>query len=240
MGNSPIALFAFNRPYHTLETLNSLSRNKEAKETDLYAFIDGHKKISEIYLIDSVEKIIKSFSGKFKSLTINRSKINLTGGTSQKKGISYVLSKHESVISVEDDIFVSRYFLSFMNNALEIYKNEKKIWHINAFNYPVKIDGQLECFFMQSMLCWGWGTWRDRWNQFIDDPLSCDPYYLKAVFNKEMIKDFDMNLNRSINWSQIEKNANGKLNNTWDIFWASFIFRIMSYSKSIFNQKYRS
>ena len=39
-----------------------------------------------------------------------------------------------------------------------------------------------------------------------------------------MINDFDLNLRKSIFWSQIEDNAKGKLNNTWDIFWYSFIF----------------
>ena len=32
--------------------------------------------------------------------------------------------------------------------ALKIYKSEKKVWHINGFNYPVKFDGNFECFFM--------------------------------------------------------------------------------------------
>ena len=54
---SPIAFFAFNRPYHTLQTLNSLSNNLVANQTDLYAFIDGPKKYSEIQLIDNVEKM---------------------------------------------------------------------------------------------------------------------------------------------------------------------------------------
>lgn len=224
MGNSPVAFFAFNRPYHTFETLNSLSLNKEAKETNLYAFIDGHKKISEIHLIDAVEKIIKSFSEKFKSITINRSQINLTGGTNQRRGISKVLENNETVISLEDDIYVSKYFLSYMNKALKIYQNEKEVWHINAFNYPVHINRDFECFFMRAMKCWGWATWNDRWSKFNEDPLSCDPYYLKTLFSKEMVQDFDLNLNRSLFWSQIEKNATGNLNNTWDIFWYSFIF----------------
>ena len=55
MEYTPIAFFAFNRPYHTYKTLSSLSKNSEAKNTDLYAFIDGHRKISEIHLIDSVD-----------------------------------------------------------------------------------------------------------------------------------------------------------------------------------------
>ena len=221
---SPIAFFAFNRPYHTLQTLNSICNNEEIYQTDFYAFIDGPRKNSEIQLIENVEKIIRSFESKFKSLTIYRSKDNFGGAISQKKGITKVLSENESVISIEDDVYVSKYFLSYMNNALEIYKNSKEVWHINGFNYPVKFDGEFECFFMRSMQCWGWATWKDRWKMFIGDPLSCDPYYLKARFTTKMIKEFDINVRKSIFWSQVDDNASGKLNNTWDIFWYGFIF----------------
>ena len=221
---SPIAFFAFNRPYHTLQTLKSLTYNSEVNQTDLYAFIDGPRKSSEIQLIDNVEKIIRSFESKFKSLTINRSEINLSGAINQKRGITKVLSENESVISIEDDIYVSNHFLAYMNSALELYKNSKEVWHINGFNYPVRIEGQFECFFMRSMQCWGWATWKDRWENFIHEPLSCDPYYLKATFTKKMIHEFDLNVRKSMFWSQVKDNASGKLNNTWDIFWYSFIF----------------
>ena len=185
---SPIAFFAFNRPYHTNETLKSLSLNSEAKQTDLYAFIDGPRKISEIQLIDNVEKIIKSFANKFKSVAVYRSEVNQGGAINQKRGISKVLSEFESVISLEDDICVSKHFLSYMNNALKIYKDEKKVWHINGFNYPIKFEGDFECFFMRSMQCWGWATWKDRWEIFTGDPLSCDPYYLIATFSFNFYK----------------------------------------------------
>ena len=221
---SPIAFFAFNRPYHAIETLNSLCNNQEISQTDFYAFIDGPRKTSEIQLIDNVEKIIRSFESKFKSLTIYRSDINLSCGMNLKRGITEVLSENESVIVIEDDIYVSNYFLAYMNTALKFYKNSKEVWHINGYNYPVKIEGQFECFFVRSMECWGWATWKDRWMNFIDEPLACDPYYLKATFTKKMIKEFDLNLRKSIFWSQVEDNASGKLNNTWDIFWYSFIF----------------
>ena len=182
---SPIAFFAFNRPYHTLKTLNSLSDNPEINQTDFYAFIDGPRKNSEIQLIDNVEKIIRSFESKFKSLTVYRSESNLSGAINQKRGITKVLSDYDSVISIEDDIYVSKYFLAYMNNALKIYKNSKKVWHINGFNYPVKFDGEFRMFFMRSMQCWGGATWKDRWQMFQDEPLSCDPYYLKAIFTKK-------------------------------------------------------
>ena len=43
-----------------------------------------------------------------------------------------VLSENESVISIEDDIYVSNHFLAYMNSALELYKNSKEVWHING------------------------------------------------------------------------------------------------------------
>ena len=222
---APVALFAYNRPYHTLKTLSSLANNSEAKSTEIYAFIDGHKTISEIQLIDNVEKIIKSFEGKFKSINIQRSEINLTIGLSLKRGITQILSSHETIITLEDDICVSKYFLSYMNNALSKYKNQKDIWQISGFNYPVKIDLECESFFTRIPLIWGWGTWRNRWNDFIENPLSCDAYYLKSTFTKKMIDDFNINLKiANPFWSQIEDNASGKLNNTWAIFWYSHIF----------------
>ena len=39
-----------------------------------------------------------------------------------------------------------------------------------------------------------------------------------------MINEFDLNVRKSINWSQVEDNASGKLNNTLAIFWYGFIF----------------
>ena len=44
----------------------------------------------------------------------------------QKRGISKVLSMYEAVISLEDDIYVSNNFLSYMKNALITYKYQKR------------------------------------------------------------------------------------------------------------------
>mgnify|MGYP000338925091 CR=1 FL=1 len=43
MSFSPIVLFAYNRPTHTQRTLDALSSNPEAKESDLYIYCDGPK-----------------------------------------------------------------------------------------------------------------------------------------------------------------------------------------------------
>ena len=225
--NIPVAFFAYNRPFHTYQTLKYLSLNKEAISTDIYAFIDGKKKNSEIHLIDNVEKIINSFLPNFRDIKIYKSDENLSCGINIKNGVTKVLSKNKSVIVLEDDIIVSEFFLSYMNKALNLYKNERKIWHINGFNYPIKSNCEFDCFFSRLMQCWGWATWSDRWNEFIDDPLANDPYFLMDIFSKSMIKRLNLDLKENLFWSQVQENANGKLNNTWAIFWYCFIFRKM-------------
>ena len=69
MSFSPIVLFAYNRPTHTLRTLDALSSNPEALESDLYIFCDGPKskitdddlkKIKQVVEIAKQEKRFKS------------------------------------------------------------------------------------------------------------------------------------------------------------------------------------
>ena len=221
---SPIAFFAFNRPFHTLKTLKYLSKNEAAKETEIFAFIDGPRNNTELHLIDNVEKIINSFSNMFKKITISRSLKNLSADTNIRTGVSDVLSKYKSVIVLEDDICVSKYFLDYMNKALDKYQNNKEVWHINGFNFPYKSNLSNETFFTRSMECWGWGTWEDRWFRFQNDPLSTDPFYLISKFSKKDIREFNLDLKHNLYWSMVLANSDGRLPNTWDIFWYAFIF----------------
>lgn len=221
---SPLAFFAFNRPYHTNETLRALSKNEISINTELFAFIDGPRKNNEIHLVESVEKIIQSYSSHFKKITISRSDQNLSAPRIKRINISTLLYKYENIIVLEDDICVSKYFLDYMNKALSKYKDIKKVWHINGFNYPNKSNLYEDAFFTRSMEYWGWGTWRDRWFKFIDNPLATDPFYLISKFDKDSIKEFNLGLKHDINWGTVVANSQGKLPNTQDILWEAYIF----------------
>lgn len=222
---SPVAIFCYNRPFHTFKLLTSLSENIEAKKTEIFVFIDGFKRLSEKHLTENVEKVAISFKDKFKSINISKSSVNMGGARNQKEGITEVLKKYETIIVLEDDLEVSKYFLNYMNQALSKYDGNKNIWHIAGYIYPLKnYSIKDECHFTRLMLCWGWATWKSKWELFINDPFAQDPFYLFSKFNKSMRKEFDMGFKRSLWWNQIEENSSGKLQNTWDIFWYSYIF----------------
>ena len=54
-----------------------------------------------------------------------------------------VLSKYESAIVIEDDIFY--YFLKYMNEALITIKIIK-IWHINEYNFQLNLINLIVIF----------------------------------------------------------------------------------------------
>lgn len=218
---SPIAFFCFNRPYHTYRSIINLGKNSEAKDTELIAFLDGPREVKDLIKIESVEKILISYSHLFKSLKIVKSSKNLSSALNIRKGVTEILSKYKSVIVLEDDILVSKYFLHYMNSALVKYENSKRVWHINGYNYPLKTNNH-DYYFIRLMHCWGWATWQDRWTEFISNPLMNDPYYINSIFNKEMRNDLDLNSKGNF-WSQIEANRS-QIINTWAIFWYCFIF----------------
>ena len=74
-------------------------------------------------------------------------------------------------------------------------------------------------FFSSIMNCWGWATWKNRWNFFEKNPKKLVKY-----FNNNFEKINKFNLNGKVNYfSQILRNKNRKIN-TWAVFWYAQIF----------------
>lgn len=177
MEYAPIALFTYNRPDHTKKAIESLLRNKEAIETDLFIFSDGPKnekskvgvKANRQYIHQIESSIIKNQSTThFKSITIIERDKNWGLANSLISGINELTEKYGRVIVVEDDLILSPYFLKFMNEALEKYKDDDRVASVSAFLNPVDCQVQ-EVFFLRYFSCWGWATWKRGWDLLIND-----------------------------------------------------------------------
>lgn len=213
---SPVALFVFNRPLHTQNTLDALLANELAHETDLVIYADASKSGARDEKVEAVKKIIYSVVG-FKSITIIERESNYGLARNIIEGVTAVCEKYGQAIVLEDDIVTSPAFLRYMNNALNFYQNTPKIWHISGWNYPINPTGLQDTFLWREMSCWGWGTWQNRWQHYKKDPLK-----LIESFTKEDIKKFNLDGNHNF-WSQVTGNLNGTMN-TWAIFWYATIF----------------
>lgn len=168
MQYAPIALFTYNRADHTRQAVESLLNNAEAKYSDLIIFSDGAKTTEKQAGVDENRRYIHSISG-FKSVNIIEREKNWGLANSLIAGITEVINKYGRVIVVEDDLVLSPYFLKFMNDGLEKYKDEDKVSSITAFVPDVKEDLP-ETYFLSFFHCWGWATWKRAWDLLEKDP----------------------------------------------------------------------
>lgn len=203
MNLAPVVLFAFNRLDVLQETVTSLLKNPESKNSDLFVFVDGPRKnrIDEDKKVESVQNFVKGISG-FKSLTYTFAEQNKGLAPSIIEGVSKIFEKYDKVIVVEDDLLLSPSFLKYMNIMLDRYSNINQVMQVSGFGVKIKVPDyyKYDSYFNIRAQCWSWGTWKDRWNT-IDwdvedwDKLSKDKA-LQRNFNKAgsdmygMLKNF--------------------------------------------------
>ena len=164
---APIIIFAFNRLDVLQKCVNSLIGNTEAKDCDLYVFVDGPRtnKEGENVIVKSVCDYVKGIKG-FKSLNYRFAESNQGLAPSVIAGVTEVINIYGKAIVVEDDLVVSENFLSYINQGLDKYKNERKVFSICGYSNRVKRPKGYEYdgYFCTRSSSWGWATWKDRWN----------------------------------------------------------------------------
>ena len=219
MDLAPIALFVYNRPEILKKSIYSLKKNKLVEKSMIYIFSDGAKKNSkDKILVNEVRKIINNTKNlNIKKVIFHKNNIGLKRNIIS--GINFVLKKNKKIIVLEDDIYLSPNFLKYMNRSLDFIKKEKNIWHVSAWNYPIKLKKKNlnDVFLWQNMNCWGWGTHRKYWKK-----INLDSKFFIKNLSKKNISDFNLN-NTLNNWSQLQRNYKKKIN-TWAIFWNATIF----------------
>lgn len=213
---APIVLFVYNRPDHTRQTIEALQKNELAKESELFIFSDAAKNEDAVEKVNEVRRYIKAIDG-FKKVTVTEREKNCGLAESIIDGVTKIINEYGKVIVLEDDLVTSPYFLKFMNEALEFYKNEKKVWHISGYTPPFDKSEIKKHFFIYPTSCWGWATWSDRWKYF-----KKDSKYFIDKFDKKKIFDFNVN-NSYPYYSHILMNYENKIN-TWAIFWYASVY----------------
>ncbi|NQV18411.1 MAG: glycosyltransferase [Armatimonadetes bacterium] len=165
MNLAPIILFVYNRPWHTCQTVETLRKNDLAGESDLYIYSDGSKNEQEKTKIEEVREYIRSIDG-FKSIKIIERKENLGLANSVISGVTEIVNMYGRVIVMEDDVVSSKYFLDFMNNVLEFYKNDMRIFSVTGINYlNIPTTYNYDVYLSYRGSSWGWGTWKNRWEK---------------------------------------------------------------------------
>lgn len=194
MNLAPIILFVYNRPEHTRKTLEALSLNELAALSTLYIYSDGakeHCSIDQLKLIQQTRNVIKEnkWCGE---VNIIESAINKGLANSVIEGVTEILQKNDSVIVLEDDIITENGFLKFMNQSLELYKDQERVFGISGYKFDTVKPINQSTYFLPVMSSWGYATWSNKW--------------LKIDFNATRLNQqvFDRNLKEQMKFGSLD------------------------------------
>lgn len=215
---APIVLFTYNRLSHTRQTIEALRANVYAAESRLYIYSDGPKNESADKSVREVRDYLHSVTG-FKEIHIVERARNWGLAENIIDGVTKIVNEYGKIIVVEDDIVTSKYFLKYMNDALEVYRENSKVMEISGYMYPIKKEKKTlsEAVFVKAGFCWGWGTWKDRWQYFDRNPRK-----FVESFSEKDIYDFEVEGSTGA-WQQVVDNYSGALY-TWAVFWDVAMF----------------
>lgn len=213
MDLAPIVLFTYNRPEHTLRTLESLANNSLAAQSKLYIICDGPCKnvcLEEMQNLQETRRVVasKQWCGEVKIISKEE---NEGLARSIVMGVSKILDQYDSVIVLEDDLILSPGFLNYMNTALNLYKEEENVFSVSGYMYPVE-EKLKETFFLSLISTWGWGTWKRAWDFYEHDLMM-----LKNFIADQEEERFNLYSHNQFS-RQIEGNLNGT-KDTWGIRW---------------------
>jgi hypothetical protein len=169
---APVVLFVYNRPWHTLQTLEALQTNTLASESVLYIYADGAKDGASNEALQKIQEVRALIASKqwCKEVVIIESEQNKGLAKSIQSGVSKTIQKHGKAIVMEDDLITSSAFLTYMNKALARYESRKSVFSISAYNVPsskmaIPNDYVYDVYVSLRNGSWGWATWSDRWSQ---------------------------------------------------------------------------
>lgn len=208
---SPVALFVYNRLWHTQQVVDALQKNELAKESELFIYSDAPQDSRTKNAVAEVRTYIKTIEG-FKNVTVVERKNHLGLSESIITGVTEITNRYGRVIVLEDDMMTSPYFLKFMNEGLNTYEKEEKVISVCGYIYPLGKKYQ-DTLFLRIADCWGWATWKRSWDLFCADGQAL----YDNLKDKQLLERF--NLDGVFNCTRMLKQQIQGKNDSWAIRW---------------------
>lgn len=214
MKKSPVVMIGYSRKNTLLRSLHNLSQCEDVKERDVYLFLDAPYRPEDTGKCQQMADSACEFrDSHLQHLKIIRRPTNYGVPGNLISAVNEILERYGRVIFFEDDVLVSRTFLRFMDEALDYYENDKRIWCINGNRgryLKVPRDYAYDVYLSPRNLPWGWGTWKDRWME-VDFSIKDWPQYRDDIQFRRKIDQTGEEM-----WRLLEGVYKGEIR-TWDV-----------------------
>jgi len=212
----PVELFAYRRPAHLRQVVDSLLANPEAEDTELFIFCDAAAQPEDRLAVADVREYAKSVVG-FKRVTVVQRDTNYGLSRSITEGVSRSCREYGRVAVVEDDVVVSPLFLNWVNAALDTYEDDERVLSEGCYVFPTQLKLP-ETFFLSLPDCWGWAVWGRSWRHYQPDGKAL----LQALRDRRLEHRIDFEGTYPYT-KMLREQVEGK-NDSWVVRWSTSVF----------------
>lgn len=204
-------LFTYNRSHHTGKVLNALKENMVLPQK-LLVFQDGLREGDNKDEWNKVNHFISDIDWCDKEIFVSETNKGLA--SSIVSGVNYAFRENDAVIVLEDDCVPARNFISFMNQCLDKYEKNARVYSVSGYSWPIKLtQKQYDVYGCGRISSWGWGTWRDRWSKY-----KVDNDILKRLKGDKK-KSYCLAAWGSDCEKMLVENIKGRID-SWAVYWA--------------------
>ncbi|MFM7549454.1 MAG: glycosyltransferase family 2 protein [Cyanobacteriota bacterium] len=216
MTHTAVAVFAYRRPVHLARVLRALRVQLKVTPLPVHLFLDGPRGDDDLPAVQGCRNVAEQ-AARGLELQLHAATVNRGLYSALTEGVWAVLERHPRLIVLEDDILTSRHFLRYMLDGLDVYADEPRAAAIHGYTPPIPAELP-DTFFLGGADCWGWATWRDRWNLFRSDAAAM----AAEIRERGLADDFDLG-GRVPNLQLLDARAAGR-SGSWAICWHASCF----------------
>lgn len=207
----PVLIGTYTRLPHLRQTISALQENYLAGQTDIYIASDFPRNSSDAKAVEELRQYVDTITG-FASVNKIYREENFGVSRNFIDAANFILEKSNEIIILEDDIVTGRGFLDFMNEALCAYRNNSNVLAVSGYLWSeLKFDGAAPVL-LPAYNAWGWGTWRDRFNNVeLGSGLSKEVFANKQFLHRVLFTNPNL-------LPMVLASAQGRLS-AWDVDW---------------------
>ena len=212
--NCAILVIGWRRPKETKKVIEAI---RKAKPKRVYFACDGAdgSKAEETRKVQQTRELVKEIDWDC-SLETYFSESNRGCRMGVNSAIDWFFENEDYGIILEDDCIPEDEFFGFCSQLLRKYKGDKRVRSISGTRHaPLGECADEAYYFSRYPHCWGWATWRDRW-QSHDKEMSG----WSSNETKRMVKETFIRHNEWKYWKKIWDGVYFRSEpDTWDYQW---------------------
>lgn len=220
MTRAAVAVFLYNRPEYSAALIDAIER---ANPPRIYVIFDAPNP-NILGDSDQCNLVFRPWSDLVaRRQGIERIMADKHMGCRMRvsTGLDWVFDRERDAIILEDDCVPNPSFFAFCDAALEQYRHDRSVMHVNGCNFGFPC-GSSSVYWARYAHVWGWATWRRAW-RFYDEQAR----FWRFDASRKLLRDHFSNADPRVRefWQGRAVDVAMANFDTWDTQWELAIWQ---------------